>query len=82
MWGKPSRRRFNFFFLHFNLDFWKILHIFAKIDKFFEIQTIYCKTDWYENKRGKNRKHQKAYQEEGKHKSETPIVHQQTFERG
>ena len=40
------------------------------------------KTDWYENKRGKNRKHQKAYQKKGKYQSETPIGHQQAFERG
>lgn len=40
------------------------------------------KTDWYENKRGKNWKHQKAYQEERKHQNETPNGHQQTFEGG
>lgn len=69
--------------MHFNFDFWNILHIFAKIEKLITIQNYLFKTiDWYENKRGKNRKHQKAYQEEGKHQSETPICHQQAFERG
>lgn len=49
----------------------------------FAIQNYLFKTiDWYENKRWKNRKHQKAYQEEGKHQSETPNGHQQAFERG
>ena len=40
------------------------------------------KTDWYENKRGKNWKHQKAYQKKGKYQSETSIGNQQAFERG
>ena len=80
MWGNHQGEGLTF--LHFNLDFLNILHIFAKIENLSQFKTIYCKTDWYENKRGKNRKHQKAYQKKGKHQSETPIGHQQAFERG
>lgn len=72
---------FNFF-LHFNFDFWDILHIFAKIENFSQFKLFIVKTDWYENKKGKNRKHQKAYQKKGKYQSETSIGHQQAFERG
>ena len=53
-----------------------------KLRTFHKSKLFIVKTDWYEDKRGKNWKHQKAYQEKGKHQNETPNGHQQTFEGG
>ena len=53
-----------------------------KLRNFSQLKLFIVKTDWYENKKRKNRKHQKAYQKKGKYQSETSIGHQQAFERG